>query len=172
MNTRLISATAVSLIIGAALAALGIKAGSSPNDTAAIQALEETYRKGFEAKDVNAVMAVYAHGDQLFVFDAIPPRQYPSWDAYKKDWEGLFAMFPGPIKDNISDLDVHVAGNVAYSHHIEDTHFTKSDGSDQELVVRVTDIYRKINGKWLIVHEHVSFPVDVASGRADLLSKP
>jgi hypothetical protein len=36
----------------------------------------------------------------------------------------------------------------------------------------VTDVYRKIKGKWLIVQEHVSFPVDLATGKADLLSKP
>jgi ketosteroid isomerase-like protein len=36
----------------------------------------------------------------------------------------------------------------------------------------VTDVYRKIHGKWLIFHEHVSFPVDLATGQADVLSKP
>jgi hypothetical protein len=40
------------------------------------------------------------------------------------------------------------------------------------LVTRETDVYRKINGKWLVVEEHVSFPVDVATGKPDLLSKP
>ncbi|PYV22614.1 MAG: DUF4440 domain-containing protein, partial [Acidobacteria bacterium] len=29
-----------------------------------------------------------------------------------------------------------------------------------------------IGGKWLITHEHVSVPVDFASGKADLSSKP
>jgi len=41
-----------------------------------------------------------------------------------------------------------------------------------DVVVRVTDVYRKIKGEWLIVQEHVSFPVDIDSGKADLLSKP
>jgi hypothetical protein len=27
-------------------------------------------------------------------------------------------------------------------------------------VVRVTDVYRKIDGKWLIVQEHISLPID------------
>jgi hypothetical protein len=41
-----------------------------------------------------------------------------------------------------------------------------------ELVVRVTDVYRKLKGKWLIVQEHVSVPVDVGTQTPDLLSKP
>jgi ketosteroid isomerase-like protein len=36
----------------------------------------------------------------------------------------------------------------------------------------VSDVFRRIGDKWLIVHEHVSFPVDIDSGKADLLSKP
>jgi ketosteroid isomerase-like protein len=40
------------------------------------------------------------------------------------------------------------------------------------LVVRVTDVFRKLDGHWRIVQEHVSFPVDVSTGKADLLSRP
>jgi ketosteroid isomerase-like protein len=38
--------------------------------------------------------------------------------------------------------------------------------------VRVTDGYRKIAGNWLIALEHVSVPVDLATGKAVLTSKP
>jgi ketosteroid isomerase-like protein len=46
------------------------------------------------------------------------------------------------------------------------------DGNALDITVRITDVYRKINGKWLAVHEHVSWPVDLATGKADLSSKP
>jgi len=38
--------------------------------------------------------------------------------------------------------------------------------------VRVTDVYRKVGGAWLIVLEHVSVPVDLGTGKGDLASKP
>jgi ketosteroid isomerase-like protein len=38
--------------------------------------------------------------------------------------------------------------------------------------LRATDIYRKVNGKWLIEHEHYSVPVDLTTAKADLTSKP
>jgi uncharacterized protein (TIGR02246 family) len=144
----------------------------SNTDKQQIEALVQRYSKAFNAKDVNAIMANYAPGDQLFVFDVIPPRQYAGWDAYKKDFEDLFAGFPGPVTDSISELNITVIGPVAYSHRIESAEFTGKDGSKLNLVVRVTDVYRKIKGKWLIVQEHVSVPVDPMTGKADLLSKP
>jgi ketosteroid isomerase-like protein len=46
------------------------------------------------------------------------------------------------------------------------------DGKKVEIAVRVTDGFQKIDGKWLIVHEHVSVPIDLNTGMADLASKP
>ena len=163
-------ATGIVLLVCAL--SLGGPARPAGDDKAAIEALEQQYVKAFNAKDVNAIMAIYAPGDQLFVFDAVPPRQYAGWEAYKKDWEGLFAAYPGPLSDAMSDLNITVVGPVAYTRHVEGGYFTGKDGTKVNVMVRVTDVFRKINGKWLIVQEHVSFPVDIDSGKADLLSKP
>jgi ketosteroid isomerase-like protein len=37
---------------------------------------EDRFVAAFKAKDVDAIMKVYAPGQALVVFDAIPPRQY------------------------------------------------------------------------------------------------
>jgi hypothetical protein len=36
--------------------------------------------------------------------------------------------------------------------------------------LRVSDVYRKLNGKWLIVKEHVSVPFDLDARKAGLTS--
>jgi hypothetical protein len=41
-----------------------------------------------------------------------------------------------------------------------------------DLILRVTDGYANFKGNWLIAHEHISVPVDLATGKADLRSKP
>jgi ketosteroid isomerase-like protein len=148
------------------------KMAAKSDARAEIEALEKRYNDAFNARNVDAIMACYAPGKNLFVFDAVPPREYPSWDDYKRDWESLFSAFPGPVTNAISEQSITVVGPVAYGHNVQTANFTKKDGSKQELVVRVTDVYRKIRGKWLIVQEHVSFPVDLETGKADLLSKP
>ncbi|HTY56465.1 MAG TPA: nuclear transport factor 2 family protein [Candidatus Binataceae bacterium] len=47
---------------------------------------------------------------------------------------------------------------------------TDKDGEQMELNIRVTEIYQRINGKWQIIHEHASVPVDIKTGKADLFS--
>ena len=144
---------------------------SGPSDRAQLMALEKGIAAAFGTKNVDKVMSYYAR-QGLFVFDVSPPREHSTWASYKQDWADLFATFPGPASDEISELSLTVVGSVAYGHSIQDSHFTAKDGSKAEFVVPVTDVYRKIAGKWLIVQEHVSVPVDLASGKADLLSKP
>ena len=78
----------------------------------------------------------------------------------------------GDFAGSVFDPAFDVVGSVAYTRSIDDGTFTGKDGSKTHLVVRTTDVLRKSNGKWRIVQEHVSFPVDPTTGKADLLSKP
>jgi ketosteroid isomerase-like protein len=142
------------------------------DDKASIEALETRFHDALVAKDVAGVMAAYAPGTHLFVFDLTPPRQHVGWQDYKKDWQEMLAAFSGPVSFTISDLDITVVGSVAYGHSIQDALFTGKDGAKTHVVARVTDVYRKIKGQWLIVQEHVSVPVDLATQKPDLLSKP
>jgi ketosteroid isomerase-like protein len=139
------------------------------DDKADIAALEKRVAAGIEAKNADAVMANYIPGDSLVVFDLVPPRQYTGADAYKKDWAGVFAGCADSPKFDISDLDIAADRKLAYSHSIQ--HFTCTDAKGN-MTMRATDVYRKVNGKWLIVHEHYSAPIDLATGKADLTSKP
>jgi uncharacterized protein (TIGR02246 family) len=144
---------------------------AGPSDKAQIEALEKGFAAAFNAKDAAKIMSYYTH-DGLFVFDVAPPREFVGWDAYKKDWEGLLASFPGPLDFKLSDLSVTVVGSVAYGHSIQSLQTTAKDGTKSDLVVRVTDVYRKAGGHWKIVQEHVSMPVDLATMKPDPLSKP
>ncbi len=140
-------------------------------DNAQIQALEKGFGAAAAAKDANKVMTYYAR-QGLFVFDVAPPRQHVGWADYKKDWQDFFGFAAGPMSFTISDLAITAAGPVAWSHSIQTVHYAAKDGAKKAFVVRVTDVYRKQAGKWLIVQEHVSVPVDVDTGKADLMSKP
>lgn len=165
----------VTALCAAILASASAVAADSPaanSDKAAIQSLENTYNEGFNSRDVDKIMSVYAPGKQLFVFDVVPPREYSSWEAFKKDWEELFATFPGPVKNTISEQTIHVVGLLAYGHNIQTSEITRKDGTKMTIVARATDVYRKMKGKWFIVEEHNSVPVDLETMKPDLLSKP
>ena len=64
---------------------------------AEIRALEDRFVAAFKAKDVDAIMKVYAPDQTLVVFDVVPPRQYIGAAAYRKNWQGLLDGFDGPI---------------------------------------------------------------------------
>ena len=188
MDNRFSLALGVSLLAGAAMAAppatpattapvpaVAKPAGpktSTLGDQAQIAALEKGFAAAVGAKNVSKVMSYYAH-DGLFVFDVAPPRQHVGWADYRKDWQDFLGTeLTGPLTFTLADLAVTVVGPVAWSHSIQDMRYAGKDGAKKQFTVRVTDVYRKTAGKWLIVQEHVSVPVDPDTGKADLLSKP
>ena len=155
-----------------ALSIMGTGAPARADARADIRALEDRFVAAFKVKDIDAIMRVYAPGQALVVFDVVPPRQYVCAAAYRKDWQTFFDNFTGPITVELTDLDIGADRNLAYSHSIQRVAGTDKQGKKLDLTVRVTDVYQKIRGRWLIVHEHVSVPVDLDTDKPDLASKP
>ncbi len=160
----------VALAFATAVQAFPPKAKS--NSEAEIKAQLDGWLAAFKAKDAAKVISFYGPGDPVLAFDVVPPRQYATLDAYKKDFEDLFKLIDGPFNAEINDLHITASGDLAYSHSIDHLMAKTTDGKPLDITVRVTDVYRKTGGKWLIVHEHVSVPVDLMTGQADLQSKP
>ena len=151
--------------------AIALSASTHSNDQAAIAGIEKSIAQSVEARNSRAVLANYVPGDSLIVFDAIPPREYRGWEAYRKDWQGIFDACTAAPTMEITDLKIEAEHGLAYSHSIQ--HFVCPAKSGKlELTMRTTDVYRKIGGKWLIVHEHNSVPADLATAKADLASQP
>ena len=168
-------------VFGAIAAALvatclsaGVPARAQTKDEQEIRALEDRFAAAASAKDLDAIMKAYVPGNDLFVFDLGVPRQHVGWEDYKKDWQDYLTLFKGPIKFTISDLSVMSDGKIGYGHSIQQVSGTGTDGTPMNMVARVTDVYRKIDGKWLIVQEHVSVPIDFSAGKPmpDMMSKP
>jgi ketosteroid isomerase-like protein len=165
---------AVALVaLACATAMLAFPPKGKSNSEAEIKAQLDGWLAAFKAKDAAKVMSYYGPGDPVLAFDVIPPRQYATPDAYKKDFEDLFKLIDGPLNTEVTDLSITTSnGDLAYSHSIDHLVAKTTDGKPLDVTVRVTDVFRKIKGKWLIVHEHVSVPVDLMTGQADLQSKP
>ena len=141
-------------------------------DVADLKAVEDRFMTAFRAKDVNAIMELCVPDESLVVFDVTPPRERRGAQAYRKDWEDAFNRFDGPLQAEISDVDITAGEDVAYVSSVHHVTGTMKGGTKADYIVRVTDGFKKINGKWLIAHTHVSFPVDMRTGKADIESKP
>ncbi|HVC43704.1 MAG TPA: nuclear transport factor 2 family protein [Candidatus Binataceae bacterium] len=139
-------------------------AGSSNND-AEISAVEHHLA---EAQTAAAAMKYYDSGPDLMVYDIVPPAEYKGGPAWRKDLDGFFANFPGPSKIEFLVLKVESSGKLGVAYSVQRFTSTGKDGKPFVLVFRATDVLHKRDGKWLIVHEHLSVPVDLTTGKPDL----
>jgi ketosteroid isomerase-like protein len=145
---------------------------NTAQDVTDLKALEDRFIAAFRAKDVETIMQLCVPDQSLVVFDVTPPLERKGAEAYRKDWEAAFSRFEGPLEAEVFDLDVTAGGDVAFASSIHHVSGTMTGGKKVDYTVRVTDCFKKINGKWLIAHTHVSFPVDMRTGKADTHSQP
>jgi uncharacterized protein (TIGR02246 family) len=125
-------------------------------DEAQIRQLIDGWAKALRTKDVDGVMSHYAR--DILLFDIAPPLQNKGADAYRKNWEEWFTTWQGPIGYEIRDLSITAGGGVAFSHSLNRIHGKRTNGEETDVWVRVTACLRRIEGKWLITHEHASVP--------------
>ena len=140
------------------------------NDEAAIQRLLDDGIRALRDKNIEGIMSLYAQ--EVVSFDIVPPLRYLGADAFRKRWEEVFSSFQGPIGYELHDLNITVGDDVAFTHSLNRISGTLTTGQKIDLWLRWTACFRKINGKWLIVHHQNSVPVDLETGRAMLSLKP
>ena len=113
---------------------------------AEIRALWEQWAKAFKARDLDAIMALYAPGDAVVGYDIVPPLQYAGKDAYRKDYAEFLAQYVGPIEVEYRDMRVVADDHVAFIHALERLSGTMKNGQKTDLWLRATSGLRKING--------------------------
>jgi uncharacterized protein (TIGR02246 family) len=140
------------------------------NSEAQIRELVDNWVKAVRAKDIDGVMSHYA--PDLLSFDVMPPLQYVGAEAYRKLWEMCFNEFQGSIGFEMRDLRISASDDVAFCHSLNRLTGTMKNGEKNDMWARATVGFRKIDGQWLVTHEHASVPFDPESGKASLDLKP
>lgn len=137
-----------------------------------IKALYDNWAKAFEARDIDGIMAVYAPGDAVIGYDVVAPLEYKGKDAYRKDYLEFLSQYEGPIHVEYREMRILTSGDLGVIHALERMTGKLKNGQPFDLWLRATSAVQKINGKWLIVHDHISVPVDFETGKAVLDLKP
>lgn len=123
------------------------------------------WKTTFEAKDVDGMMSFYAEGNAFSAFDLMPPIEFRGGDMWREGWVAFFAAFDGPLRLEFSGLEVHASAELAFARL-----FVRlvgvMNGNDTDMWVRTTNCFRLIDGQWLMIHDHVSMPLDFATGRS------
>jgi len=115
-------------------------------------------------------MALYA--PNIVSFDVDPPLRYAGADNKRRAWQAFFAAHTGAIAYEARDLNVTTQGDLAFVHSVNHVSGTLASGHISDLWVRWTACFRRIDGVWLVVHDHVSVPADLAHGQVVLNLTP
>ena len=148
------------------------KGRTAAKDEAEIRQLLDRWAKAMHARDLDGIMSIYEPGPGLVAYDVVAPLQYKGFDAYKKDYQEFIGQFQGPIDVSYPDVEIMAGDSVAFSHGLERMTGTLKGGDKFDAYVRFTECYRKTNGRWLAIHDHISVPVDLETGKALLNLKP
>lgn len=137
---------------------------------AAIRQRVEDAVKAVRAKDIDAVMSLYV--SEIASFDIGPPLRYAGADKKRRAWQEVFAAYAGPILYEVHELNVTTHGELAFVHSLNHVSGTLASGHISDLWLRWTACFRRIDGVWLVVHDHVSVPADLEHGQALLNLTP
>ncbi len=152
-------------MIVSSLVITGAFADTKAADEAAIRAALNDITTAYQVRDAHRAMASYA--PDVLVFDLPPPLEQEGKTGNLKTTQVVMEYSTGPMIFDYRDVNVTILDpQYAYSTAIVALAWKMKDGSAVNLLDRTTDIWQKINGKWLIIHEHNSVPVDMVTGKA------
>lgn len=158
------------LAMGAIVLAGGLMLGAGSNANAAGSGKDEitaTEHKMIACTSADELMKYYDSGDDVNVYDFVPPLQYKGVTAVHDDFNNFFSNAKD-AKGEFVELVVVADGKMGMARSIQ--HFTWKDKDDkaQEATIRVTDVFHKVKGEWKVMHSHVSVPVDPKTGAGQM----
>jgi uncharacterized protein (TIGR02246 family) len=125
-------------------------------DEAAIRDLVENWARAVRSKNLDAILA--NHSPDMLMFDVPPPIQSKGIDAYRKTWDLFFSWSQDSGVFDISEMNVTTGNDVAFVTALMRCAGTEANGNKTELQFRLTIGLRKIDGHWIVMHEHHSIP--------------
>jgi len=112
---------------------------------------------GWAALDPSKMGQYYDQGEYNF-FD-LAPLKYNDWAEYEK---GVTELLKGYKKMKLTlndDAQIHTDGNLTWATATVKEDGLTTTGKHELATLRWTLIFEKQAGKWMIVHEHMSEPL-------------
>lgn len=130
-----------------------------------LRALFEEWFRASERKDLDGSMSPVAEDVISYEHDA--PLAYEGVDSMRAVCKAGFDHMPDGFRWEVPDLKVIIRGDVAVTWGLN-----RMYGPGVDTWSRGTRIFRKVDSGWQMIHQHVSFPYDPATGIAKLDLRP
>jgi uncharacterized protein (TIGR02246 family) len=129
---------------------------------AQIRELIERWASAVHAGDLEGVLA--HHSDDIVMFDVPPPYEgVRGINAYRETWPPFFEWQARGASFEIVRLDVTAGEDVAYAQALIRCGMPQELSRDPANRLRLTVGLRKHQDRWVVAHEHHSFP-DTSAG--------
>ena len=127
------------------------------DDETQIRALIEGWARAVREGDLDGVLA--DHSDDLVMFDVPPPDNgVRGIDAYRATWPPFFTWLKQGAVFELLSVDVTAGDDVAFAHALLRCGSPEQLTADPANRLRLTVGLRRERGRWVVAHEHHSFP--------------
>lgn len=126
------------------------------DDETAVRDLIEAWADAVRRKDYAGILR--SHAADLVMFDVPPPFKSLGLEAYRKTWDLFFSWSSDGVRFEIREMDVTAGADVAFAVATMACAGPGSDGKPEALDFRLTVCLKKLDGRWMIAHEHHSVP--------------
>ena len=129
-----------------------------------LQRWRELFSPGETRYSLSGYEDLYVNTDELLVYDSYSPKGYPreicGWNNYRTLWEKYIPIdFPGWRIINFNITRLEPQGDYAWS-AISYVGRGVRNGAEYFGGQHGTHIWKRINGDWRIVHEHLTTMTD------------
>lgn len=129
---------------------------NTSDDEVEVRDLVEAWAAAVRRRDYGGILR--RHSADFVMFDVPPPFKSVGLDAYRKTWDRFFSWSSGPVRFDIQEMEVTAGADVAFAFASMRCEGPDAGGRAEALDFRLTIGLRKIDGQWMIAHEHHSVP--------------
>lgn len=150
MNRRHILALAIVPVLYA-----GAAISQQPPDVDAVRRASKAFYSALPVlDDGSAMQQVWANTPYVTYVGPQGKSIIVGWGAQKKYWNDFNKLFSQRSVSLVDD-HVHVNGNLAWEIGVETGQAQMKDGTTRKVDWIVTNVYEKLDGRWLMVSHHV-----------------
>jgi uncharacterized protein (TIGR02246 family) len=125
-------------------------------DETEIRELIQRWATAVQVRNLDGVLA--DHSADVVMFDVPPPNEVRGLEAYRETWPPFFEWLSQGAVFELETLEVTAGDDVAFATALLRCGTPDGFRKDPDTRLRLTLGLRKEGGRWLIAHEHHSFP--------------
>ncbi len=126
-----------------------------------IRDMSSSLSAAVRGRDAETILSFYS--DEVVYYD-VRDALRTNKEGIKASWQECFAS-SREFGYDVQDIQVRCEEKTAFSFCLSHSTGTTNDGDAIDIWLRVTTCFKKEDELWLIIHEHVSVPGDLLTGK-------